>query len=254
MNPKGNIFLALGKRDVGKTYTTMEMAQRAQDRGKVQKSLLVYDHTNNSSYNQYDLTPVTIEQVMYELPYLRKPFRCIIHYDDIDHFCEVVNLYLSLCCIVFDDCGVLFRGNLTIPKEKLLKTPKNNGRELFFQAHRLSEISPSLLAAANMYIIKQTVEDFDKLPPKVICRRELKYLLEQCVEENAQRPAKQKWATRVYDTEEDEVWIPKVVDGQEDFEIISGEDYFPFSPKRQMQLKTLQELKARIQQQTRRSY
>lgn len=227
MNPKGNIWLAVGKRNVGKTHTAMTIAEEFYYRNSVPKSIIVFDHTNNSSYNQYNLTPMTANQLTWLDP--SQLIRAIVRSDDIDFFASVITNYGWACSIVFDDCGVLFRGNLTLAKEKLLKTPKNNGTELIFQAHSIREISPSLLAAANMYIIKQTVDDPDNLPDKLIARREISHLLIETIKENFDRPPNQKWATRVYDTEDDEVWL---TNENGDFEIVNGEDYFPFSAKK----------------------
>ncbi len=229
MNPKGNIWLAVGKRNVGKTYTAMQIAEEFYLRENVPKSIIVFDHTNNSSYNDYGLDPITLEQIMYVLPKYPYPIRAIVRGVEIDEFAEVVINYVSQCSILFDDCGVLFRGNLTIPRQKLLKTPKNNGTELIFQAHNIREISPALLGEANMYIIKQTVDDPDNLPPKLIATREISHLLIETIKENFQMPPNKKWATRVYDTEDDEVWLPGP---NGTFQIVNGEDYFPFSAKK----------------------
>ncbi|WP_028664915.1 hypothetical protein [Runella zeae] len=228
MNAKGNIWLAVGKRNVGKTYTALQLATEFSIRGSVRKHILVYDHTNNSSYNTHNLIPLTLEQIIYLLPLQQEPIRGIVRGVEIDEFCEAVTHHVSKSSILFDDCGVLFRGNLTIAREKLLKTPKNNGNELIFQAHSIREIAPALLEQANMYILKQTVDDPENLPPKLIARREIGHLLTEVIRENYTLESNQKWATRIYDTEDDEIWIP---DSNGDFTIHRGEDYFPFSYK-----------------------
>lgn len=229
MNPKGNIWLAVGRRNAGKTYTAMQIAEEFFRHPRVRKSIIVFDHTNNSSYNTYGLTQITLEQMIYVLPYQLQPIRAIVRGVEIDEFADVVINYISQCSILFDDCGVMFRGNLTMEREKLLKTPKNNGTELIFQAHSIREIAPALLEQANMYIIKQTNDDPDTLPNKLIAKREISQLLIDTIRENYNRPANEKFATRVYDVEDDSVWVQ---DQNGIFQIAQGEDYFPFSAKK----------------------
>ncbi|MCP1386430.1 hypothetical protein [Runella salmonicolor] len=228
MNPKGNIWLAGGKRNVGKTHTAMEIAQEFFLRSNVPKSIIVFDHTHNSSYNPYALMPLTIGD-LYFLP-RQERIKGIVRSDDIDGFAQVVTEQVERCSILFDDCGVLFRGNLTRQREKLLKTPKNNGNELIFQAHSFREIAPALLEQANMYIVKETVDDPTNLPSKVIARQQIGQLLIDVIKENFGLESNKKWATRIYDTEDDEVWIRDTQTGI--FHLAPGEDYFPFSNKK----------------------
>ena len=230
MNPKGNIWLAGGKRSVGKTHTAMEIAQEFFLRSKVPKRIIVFDHTNNSSYIPYGLMPLTVDD-LYFLPQQER-IRGIVRSDDIDGFAQVVTEQVECCSILFDDCGVLFRGNLTKQREKLLKTPKNNCNELIFQAHSFREIAPALLEQANMYIVKETVDDPLYLPTKVIARQQIGQLLIDVIRENFTLESNKKWATRIYDTEDDEVWVRDKQTGI--FSIVPGEDYFPFSNKKRI--------------------
>jgi hypothetical protein len=227
MNAKGNIWLAVGKRNVGKTFTAMEMAIEIFLRENVPKSIIVFDHTNNSSYNTYNLTPLKINQLkkLKSGPLIRG----IVRSDEIDEFAKTVTDYVERCTIVFDDCGVLFQGNLTKERKTLLKTPKNNGTELIFQGHSFRELAPALLEQSNMYIIKQTVDDPENLPSKLIAREEIGFLLIDVIRENFQYEANRKFATRIYDTEEDQIWIKNPDTGI--YHIVSGEDVFPFSAK-----------------------
>lgn len=232
MHPKGNIWLAVGKRSVGKTHTAMEMAYEFYLKPNVPKSILVFDHSNNSSYDPYQLMPLTIADLS-KIPWRMQRIAGIVRSDDIEEFSHAVTNYVKRCTVLFDDCGVLFRANLTKKQGKMLKSPKNNANEMIFQAHSFREISPELLESSNMYIIKETVDDYEQLPQKLISRREISYLLVEVIKENFERPSNQKWATRIFDLEDYDVWMqnPEGV-----YEIIPGADVFPFSAKNRLLL------------------
>ena len=159
------------------------------------------------------------------------PFKAIVRGDEeqFDEFCRLMTHYSRLTCIVFDNCGIFFEGNLTQERKKILKTPKNNWNELIFQGHNYAEMAPRLLRESNMYIVKQTVDDPDELPEKVIAKRRIRQLMIEVIQENYRRPPKQRWATRIYDTETDEVWV--LEEKTNTFAIVSGENHFPFSDK-----------------------
>lgn len=232
MNPKGNIWLAIGTSDTGKTHTVMEMAYGFSERSRIPKSIIVFDHTNNSSYHKYNLRPLSLHDLYYIRP--EHLVRGIVQSDDIDEFCRIVTMYIERCIIIFDDCGVHFRGNLTTDRESLLKTRKNNGTELIFQTHTFREIAPSLLDQTNMFILKETVDDPEDLPSKVTAKREIGYLLIEIIRENLRREEDQKWATRIYDPHSYKVWIQNPDTTK--FKIVSGNDYFPFSAKKRYAL------------------
>lgn len=228
MNLKGNTWLVTGSRDVGKTFTAMQLAEEFFLSPVCPKSIVVFDHSNNDSYLQYPLHPLTLPQIP-QLDWLAYPFRAIVRGDEeqFDEFCHLMTHFSRRTCIVFDDCGIFFEGNLTQERKRILKTPKNNENELIFQGHNYAEMAPRLLRESNMYVIKQTTDDPDELPDKVIAKKQVRQLMIEVIQENYQRPPKQKWATRIYDTETDEVWLLDPVSNT--FQVVEGQQHFPFS-------------------------
>lgn len=228
MNAKGNTWLVVGTRDVGKTYTAMKLAEDFHLRPAVPKSIVVFDHSNNDSYEGYGLLPLELHQIPF-IDWHSRPFQAIVRGEEeqFDEFCHLMTQHSRLTSIVFDDCGIFFEGNLTRERKQILKTPKNNFNELIFQGHNYAEMAPRLLRESNMYIVKQTVDDPDDLPDKVIAKRQIRQLMIEVIQENFTRPEKQKWATRIYDIEADDVWVLEKATNT--FSVVRGELHFPFS-------------------------
>ncbi len=178
MNPKGNTWLVVGTRDVGKTHTAMKLAEDFFLRERAPKSIVVFDHSNNDSYLAYDLLPLELHQIPH-INWQAYPFRAIVRGEEeqFDEFCHLMTQYSRSTCIVFDDCGIFFEANLTRERKQILKTPKNNYNELIFQGHNYAEMAPRLLRESNMYIVKQTVDDPDDLPDKLIAKRQIRQLM-----------------------------------------------------------------------------
>ncbi len=230
MNAKGNTWLVIGTRDVGKTYTAMKLAEDFFLREKHPKSIVVFDHSHNDSYGHYPLIPLELHQLPL-VNWWAAPFQAIVRgeEEEFDEFCELMTHFSRMTSIVFDDCGLFFEGNLTQERKRILKTPKNNLNELIFQGHNYAEMAPRLLRESNMYVVKQTIDDPDNLPDKLIAKRQIRQLMIEVIRENETRPEKMKWATRIYDTESDEVWILK--EKSNTFEIAPGAQHFPFLQK-----------------------
>lgn len=228
MNPRGNIFLAIGTRNTGKSFTSLNLAYSFHLRTKGGKSIIIFDHTNNSTYDSFVSQYGTLVSIEYlKENDIRADGVYLVRSDEIDDFADAMVNYVRNSVIIFDDVGVLFNGNLSKMRGKLLKTPKNNFLELIFQAHSIREVAPALLDQVNMFIIKESRDDFDDLPSKLPAQKEIAHCLFEVVRENVSLPSNKKYATIIYDTEAHEVWHYDLKKGE--FKIKKGQDFFPFS-------------------------
>jgi hypothetical protein len=219
MNAQGNNWIFVGKRNTGKTFSALQLSLffRVGDYARNIKKIIVLDHANNSSYSEIG-NILTIEQLQYRQPL---DLVCKVQTDDIEAFCDILIKKIRNSVVIFDDAGTIFGGHLTDLQRLLLKTPKNNGNEYFFQFHQFGgvEIPPDMLRATNMFVVKETIDDFNDLPQKVQPNMEIRYLLYKAKMDNEKLPINQSWATYIYDSEADKVLINN--------EWINGNDFFP---------------------------
>lgn len=229
MNQKGNVWGFFGTRNTGKTHEALALSLefRVGAYRKNPKRIIVYDHSNNSSYS--DITKVIqMEDLQKTLP---KDAVVKIQSDDYDKFSYFCSNYVKNAVVIYDDAGSFFgSGAMTKAQKQLLKTPKNNGLELLLQFHYFggTEVSPDLLKMMNMLVLKETSDDFNDLPNKVQPRKEIGYLLFDIAKENTMRPENQKWTTRYFDKEEYRVGIRN----ENTVEWLNGKEYFPFAKQK----------------------
>ncbi|MFT4033212.1 MAG: hypothetical protein QM669_12385 [Siphonobacter sp.] len=203
MNQKGNNWAAFGKKNTGKTYEVMALARYFNERKYNPKRIIVFDHSQNSSYD--DITKVIpIKRLQYALP---KQDIVKVQDTDFDLFAEMCLLYVRNSVVVIDDSSAYFRGNVNDIRLRLLKSPKNNGNEYMFQCHSVGETAPRLLENIDMFILKETREDPNDLPGKLPGRNRIAPLIRYAKEANRELLPNQKWTTVVYDGEEDVVWV-----------------------------------------------
>lgn len=225
MNQKGNNWAAFGKKNTGKTYEVMQFARYFNERAKNPKRIIIFDHSNNTSYA--DVTDVIdMDRLRWQLP-----ARAVVKVQstDFDTFAELVLMYVRNAVIVIDDSSAYFRNNVNDIRLRFLKSPKNNGNEYMFQCHSLRESAPLLLENIDIFMLKETRDQIEGLPAKVPGAKRIELLLREIANENKLLPEGEKWATRCYDQEEDTVWR-KYFDSDSDnvldsYEVESATDY-----------------------------
>ncbi len=203
MNAKGNNWTFFGKKNTGKTYEALEFAKYFNEREINPKRIIVFDHSNNSSYDSIT-KEVPLERLQWALP---KGDVVRIKSDDFDTFAEYCLLYVRNSVVVIDDSSAFFQGNVRGTRLKFLKSPKNNGNEYMFQCHSVRETAPLLIENTDILVLKETRDDPEDLPGKLIGRNRIIPLMHELIAENETYPSGKKWATRVYDQEEDTIWI-----------------------------------------------
>lgn len=205
MNKKGNNWGVFGKKNTGKTWESLRVAASFYYRERNPKKLLILDHTNNSSYAGFPSVDLNRLEYRLDMEFIGKVQ--VYSKAEIDRFCQLVVENVRNTVVMFDDCGVLFRGVLSGAKERLLKSPKNNGNEYIFQTHSIRETAPALLEQIDVFVLKQTRDNYDDLPGKLPARREIGHLIGEVAEENRGNEDGKKWATRIYDAEADTLLV-----------------------------------------------
>lgn len=205
-----------GKQQTGKTHITLEFAREIQKLSH--KPILVYDSANNASYkditNTLDIE--TLENYALEDDTIWK----ISGFKDFEYFLEVLTMIVRNTIVVLDDCGRLFRSNLTDIQMEFVTSTKNNGNDVFYQFHNFNDIGPILCRTFQMIILK---EQAGSIPSKVQGYERLNILHNEIMLENEKLPPKRKWAYRVYDIDSDEVYLE---DHNGVFTQIEGSTYF----------------------------
>ncbi|WP_420154124.1 hypothetical protein [Siphonobacter sp.] len=203
MNIQGNNWMFFGKKNTGKTFEALEFAKHFFQRDVNPKRIIVFDHSNNTSYKEItDVIPM--ERLQWQLP---KKAIVKVQSDDFDTFAEYCLMYVRNAVVVIDDSSAFFQGNVRGTRLKFLKSPKNNGNEYMFQCHSVRETAPLLLENTDIFVLKETRDDANDLPTKLVGRNRIIPLMNELIEENDTYPSGQKWATRVYDQEEDTIWF-----------------------------------------------
>lgn len=210
MNSKGNVWAGLGMRDTGKSFEQLKIAEYFRMREIAPKRTIIYDWTeNDSTYGNIKL--INVKDLDFVLPQ-----RAIVKVQerDTDLFLEKC-LSISNACIIFDDATSKFKKIVPKALEELFYKVKNNRIELMFQFHTLRATAPALLDAANMYVIKATIDAFpikDTAPfPEVIEK-----LISDCRSENRLYDESKQWATRIFDVGNQSIWRKDLI--ETDFE------------------------------------
>lgn len=226
MNARGNNWGLFGKKNTGKTHEALEWAAYFHERESAPKRILIFDHSQNSSYRDFtDVIPM--ERLRYRLP---ADAVVKVQDTDFDTFAEYVLMYVRNTVVVIDDSSAFFRGNIPDIRLRFLKSPKNNGNEYMFQCHSIRETAPLLLENIDLFVLKETRDNLREIPAKLPGRNRIIPLMEEIIEENRARESGKKWATRIYDNEDDVVWLKDVdtpVDSVIDsYSIFEANDYF----------------------------
>ncbi|MFC0181467.1 hypothetical protein SAMN04515674_104268 [Pseudarcicella hirudinis] len=210
MNPKGNVWWIGGKKDTGKSFEALKIAEYFRKREVNPKRTIIFDHTfNNSTYHGIQI--IDIKDLDYVLP---KKASVRVQTTDWRLFIEKC-FKIKNAVIIFDDVTAIFRGNIPDVLLTLCGKAKNERLEIMFQFHTINETAPSLIRASDMMVIKQTL---DSLPVKSSCRENvlISHIIQDCRTENKSLPEKKKYATRLLDTVDDKIYIKKL--GEEKFE------------------------------------
>lgn len=232
MNPYGNNYIFVGKKNSGKTHESLMLGLefRKGVYRKINKAIVVFDHANNRSYEP-------IKKVI-PLEALASPLKdgeiVKVQTDDIDTFCDHMVKVQKNCVVNIDEAGVHFSGTLSKSREAFLKCPKNNGHEIFYQYHYFTgvEMPPPVIKMTDIFVIKETNDDYNNLPDKVHPEFEIAYSLFTVYEMNKKEPINQKWSTVYFDKEADKIGFKK--NGK--IEWIEGDDFFPKRKKGEFKL------------------
>jgi hypothetical protein len=206
MNPKGNVWAGFGKRDSGKSFEQLALAEMFRTRTKSPKRTIIYDWTqNDATYGHIQL--IDIEDLNYKLP-----VRALVKVQNRD-----TDLFLTKCqllhnaCIIIDDATAKFKGIIPRPLEELLYKAKNQRLEIMFQFHTIRASAPALLDACNMFLIKATT---DAMPIKSTAPfpEVIEKIILDCRAENRNYDEKKNWATRIFDVGSETVWIKDITE------------------------------------------
>lgn len=201
MDNRGNVWAIFGRRGTGKTYEAIDIAEFYRKRKQAPKRTIIFDHTqNDESYPEYEI--IDIEQLDRLLPERAK---VRVQTKDYQHFFEKCSR-IKNAVILIDDGTSLFRNNVPDFVIEFLGLAKNHRLEIIFQMHTIADTAPALLKGCNLFIIKQTN---DSLPVKKTCPNSklIDWLITDCKEENAGYSGNQKFATRLLDINEEEIFI-----------------------------------------------
>lgn len=161
------------------------------------RNLIVYNHSNNSSYDDIP-KKVPIEDFLagnwprqrefQVIDYLKKNFTAFLE----------VAMGIKFNVLVLDDTGSSFHANCTELEVDFMGTAKNNDNDIFFQMHHFNQAPPKLLLAMDMMVLKET-NDRLPLPHKVPSREIITDLQREIRAENDLMPDSQRWSERIVD-------------------------------------------------------
>lgn len=200
-NIKGENIAVCGKVNTGKTFIAMELAKLLQSISG--KPIIVYDHSNNYSYNDID-NVVSIEDLSTFTLEDGETYRISGH-QDLDEFLYLATHVFRNYIIMLDDCGNKFDGNLSEIQKTFITSIKNNANDIFYQFHNFDDIGPRLLRTLQMVVVKEQATP--EIPKKMVCRDLIQILHDEVVAENDKNPPTKLWAWRIYDIEQDRVFF-----------------------------------------------
>jgi hypothetical protein len=194
MDKRGNIWWFGGNRGTGKSYEAEKTAE------SLQKRIIVYDWTDNESTYGH-IAEINIADLDFRL----KPNAKVrIKENDFDEFVEKCH-NLRNTTIIIDDATAMFTGVIPQRLKELLYKAKNNRIEMMFQFHTITDTPPAFLKACNMFVIKATGDSFP-LKNSAPYRQIIEPLIKDCITENRNYESGQKWATRLYDVNEEKIY------------------------------------------------
>jgi hypothetical protein len=184
--------VVVGTTDTGKTFLTKQFAQtlasRINEDGEREqfRPIIVLDHSENEqSYSDFPIFPIEILQ--YNLDVFENPEYCKMRIkvdgDEegaIDEFFKYIIRFVKNAVLIIDDCGNYFEANLNDIQKRVIKVPKNNGIDMIYQFHLLSEVAKKLLGVTQYFIIKEFADDVNEVG-RLPCKTYIEILQNQRV-------------------------------------------------------------------------
>lgn len=210
-------WLVIGAKNTGKTHRAMSIA-RTTLKGTRHRRLIVYNHSQNDSYNDPSKRVMYVSERVDIADFLAGDWPEVREFQVEDYlrkrFSEFLELAMQLrnTALVLDDAGAAFHPSCTELEVDFMGTPKNNNCDIFYQMHHFNQAPPKLLLAMDMVVLKET-EDNLPLPKKVPYQGIITMLQREIREENDHYPDNQRWAERLVDLKNSRVYTISPNDG-----------------------------------------
>lgn len=210
MNPKGNVWWIGGKRDTGKSYESLMIADYFHQRKANPKRVIVIDHTNNEDTYGH-IKKIKLSALDFKLPedgYFR-----ICREENEPNFdfktCYQKLAKLANTVIDFDDVTGVLRGTAPAELMTLCGLAKNQRLEIIFQFHTVTATAPQIIGVCNMIVVKQTNEDLP-LKESFVNSRMVGVLMQEIRAENRTYDDRKKWGTRILDVDSEQIYVKNI--------------------------------------------
>ncbi|MBO0951187.1 hypothetical protein [Fibrella forsythiae] len=161
-----SVFLHIGAKKTGKTTDTLNMCRDLWEHQ--QKPCLVYNIGNQSHYDDFqeidlsDIPKFNALAARSKLPWFQ------IKTIESDALFRSIVTYVRNAVIVLEDSTSYAVGNLSKPFREMILANRNSGNDLIINLHSLKDPAPFLFRSSEYIILRQTSDDPNKLPDKVL--------------------------------------------------------------------------------------
>lgn len=140
------LLLFIGTLGTGKTTSALKLARATG------KKIIVIDRVRHPAYNDW-------ETISAEGLKTWNGKECRHIYENLKDTLEILSKYQNNCCIMFEDCGPDWGGNLSRFQEYFIVDHRKYDFDLILMYHFLSEVSPYVCKQYTKIVLLKTGDD-----------------------------------------------------------------------------------------------
>ena len=200
-------ILHVGMKRTGKTTASLQMMVEFVE--KQGKPVVVLDLGCHPSFDNF--RRITLEELpkIHSLPgkkyFVYRPYESLQVFPEILEFCTMVSKYVRNAVVFFEDFTTYVEGNFHPIVKGLILNSRNSCNDYVFNVHSFSDVGPFILKHCEIYLVRETIDDPNNLPPKIpyTIRPTVKHALGLVLKENQRN--RNKYAYRIIYKEENRI-------------------------------------------------